>query len=82
MVRWPGLKATDRAGQLGEANPRIPYGWERFTTVVATEPVEDDDWVLRACENPRHDGLSVNQIPKSERGRRRTARSALRELPE
>lgn len=82
LVRWPGLKVTDRAGQLGEANPRIPYGWERFTAVVATEPVGDgdDDWVLRACENPRHDGLSVNQIPKSQPGRRRTARSALREL--
>ncbi len=80
LVRWPGLKVTDRAGQLGEANPRIPYGWERFTAVVATEPVEDDDWVLRACENPRHDGLSVSQIPKSQQRRRRTARSALREL--
>ena len=83
LVRWPGLKVTDRAGQLGEANPRIPYGWERFTAVVATEPVEGgDDWVLQACENPRHDGLSVSQIPKSQQGRRRIARSALRELRE
>ena len=79
LVRHPGLKLTDIAQYLGEANPRIPHYWHPFTAVVSCVPRKDDE-VFRNCEPPSHDRLSVEEIPPTDKDGRKKARGALREL--
>ena len=79
LVRHPGLKLTDIAQHLGEANPPIPHHWHPFTAVVSCVPREHDE-VFQNCEPPSHDRLSVEEIPPTDKDGRKKARGALREL--
>lgn len=79
LVRHPGLKLTDIAQHLGEANPPIPHHWHPFTAVVSCVPREHDE-VFQNCEPPSHDRLSVEEIPPTNKEGRKKARGALREL--
>ncbi len=79
LVRHPGLMLTDVAKNLGPANPSIPNHWENFTAVLSCKP-RDDDLILKQCEPPSHDALSVDEIPQTDKESRRKARKALKEL--
>jgi len=87
LVRAPGLMLTNRAAHLGkDANPPIPRHWRKITAVVVCEPragssaEQSSDWVIRACENPAHDRIAVDQVTQTKERTRRTARKRLREL--
>ena len=80
LVRHPGVKITDIAGNMGVANPRIPYGWQNFTAVVSITPRDRSDWVVRDCESPTHDTIDVGRA--GSRARQQKARNALREMGE
>ena len=79
LVRHPGLKLTDIAQHLGEANPPIPHHWHPFTAVVSCVPRKNDE-VFQNCEPPSHDRLSVGEIPSTDKEGRKKARGALRDL--
>lgn len=79
LVRHPGLKLTDIAQHLGEANPPIPHHWHPFTAVVSCVPRKNDE-VFQNCEPPSHDRLSVEEIPSTDKEGRKKARGALRKL--
>ncbi len=81
LVRHPGLMLTDAAKNLGQANPSIPTHWKNFTAVLYCAPREGD-LVLKNCEPPSHDGLSVDEIPQTDKEGRRQARQALKKLKE
>lgn len=81
LVRYPGLMITDKRGSLGEAKPDIPTFWTPFTAVVVCSPKKhSNDWVLRKCEPPSHDELSIDHIPQTNKELRLEAIGALKEL--
>ena len=80
LVRHPGVKITDIAGNMGAANPQIPYGWQNFTAVVSITPRAGTDWVVRDCESPTHDTIDVERAGSKDRQQK--ARSALQEMGE
>ncbi len=79
LVRHPGLMLTDTAKNLGLASPSIPPHWENFTAVLSCVPREGD-LILKQCEPPSHDALSVDEIPQTDKEGRRKARKALKDL--
>lgn len=87
LVRAPGLLLTDTASRWKAASPQIPREWKRVTAVVVCAPRAPaagrcSDWVIRACENPAHDQISVDQITETPERTRKQAKKGLTELSE
>ena len=78
LVRYPGVKITDIAGNMGAARPRIPNSWQNFTAVVFITPRSEEDWVVRECESPTHDKIEIERV--DDKTKEKKARHALREL--
>ena len=81
FVRDPGLLITDVRKLLGPAAPVLPAFWKPVTAVVVVSPTPGRDWVVRDCESPTHDQISVENIEQTRTDRtRREARKALKTL--
>ncbi len=79
LVRSPGLMLTNKRTNFGEAEPPpFPRHWEKFTAVVVCKSISEEDWIIKDCENPAHDQISVEQI--EDKSRRVIAKKSLKQL--
>ena len=80
LVRHPGMLITDDRKQMGIPGlQRLRGRLKTFTAVLVCIPGTDDH-VIRSCENPAHNALSIDEITNSTE--RTKASKALRKLGE
>ena len=78
LVRDAGMMITDNRRDMGIPRiHRLPSSWYGFTAVLECLSGGDSS-LLRDCESPQHNKISVEEI--SDEGKRKEARRRLREL--
>lgn len=77
MVRDAGMMITDVRANMGIGIGRINSNWHGFTAVIECRS-EGRSSLLRDCESPKHNSVSVDEI--EDENRRREAERRLREL--